>query len=194
MGTKYIICGRNNPYVIENVLNTLHSGGYKIASLATNDLPEKSELSWIYSKYTRKDIASIIDNNIYLFWGTLYDQTEAGLIIPDLENSDIIWMPVPCSRFFNKSALKDNKICFVWIDDTLERRTKNTMYYTTDSRIFSSNEYYENLYTAEFTQLVCTSGYEMIYFSNEEPDRISTILSILIDYPETHSRILKNFN
>lgn len=193
MGLKYVLIGKNNPAIINKILLDLQSMGYKVASLVSSAAPRPEDpQSWIYQRYTRKEISEIIDNNSYLFWGTLYDQTDTGLTIHEFEDSELCWMPVPCARFFNKSALKDNEICFIWIDDTLEYRTRNTLASDYDARIFSSNEYYENLYSTEYTNLLST--HKLIYFNNEDPDRISTLISILLDYPQTSPRIIQNFN
>lgn len=87
-----------------------------------------------------------------------------------------------------------SEICFVWLDNTsIERKNR----YTTQKRThnFLATEELERQFSEEFiSKLYETPNSHLLYFNNEEPQRVSGIIQALIKHPDLLPLFESRFN
>ena len=110
-----------------------------------------------------------------------FDQNDVFVLSPD----QIIAIP--------PSAINE-EICFVWIDNTKDNRAAR---YHREHRTYNYNER-EALERRDLGTYVKTLyGFEnsyMLYFNNETPSRVATIIYNVIKHPDMFDTFIKNFD
>lgn len=198
---KYFIIGLHSSGKQE-VLDILDKLGVKCGKLFSDiDKPtEEIYNSYNYELYTHKDVIDIFENNAYVFIQELLNNVNVnsykffeGLSKYTLDNNEVFALsPDQFIAIAPKSI--DEEICLVWMDGTLNRR-KNR--YFSEKRMYSFNnrETIEKGDIQSFVKyLYGFNNSPVLYFTDEEPCRVATILYSLIQHPELLPLYVKNFN
>lgn len=149
--------------------------------------------SYNYELYTTKDVNEVFENDAYLFIKEckIGDQKfYEGLSRYTFENNDVFVLS-PDQLLATSFNNIDEDICFVWVDNTRSNRY-NKYYDDHKSYNFKQRESLETEDLSTFVKIIYTK--QMLYFSNEEPSRIASILYTMIKFPESQEMFFENYN
>lgn len=197
---KFFLVGRHSSGKVE-ILNILKNKGIKCGKNFSNaeNMSNKIYNYNEYEFYNNKDINEIFENNAYIFIKEHQDTNlknsykyYEGLSKYNFDKNEIFVLSPDQFLALNINNIKD-RICIIWLDNTkinrYSRFQSEKQIYDFDGRenIESSNlsEFVENLYNFPNS--------DIIYFSNEEPNRIAVIIYSIIKYPELYDLYIENF-
>lgn len=188
---KYIVVGMHScgKYDVYNILST---EGYRCGHLFTNADDLNSLYNGdCYETYDDEDIQQIFENNAYIFMQELNSNNAnyfEGLSLYDFENNDLFILnpqqfnQIPCVE------LKD-EVCFIWMDNN---RTNRMERFKSAKYIYNFNER-EKLESEDLNSFISNiynfPKSHLLYFYNEEPCRVASIIKAIIKYPD----LLKDF-
>lgn len=199
---KYFITGLHSSGKQE-VIDCLKNMGIKCGKLFTN-LDEPMEGVYNYENYeifNNEDINEIFENEAYIFMQEMpevfmnfktgrfyeglskyeFDQNEVFILSPDQLISIV------------PNSIKDD-VCFIWLDSTKDNRASR---YYNEKRLYNYNdrECYEKRDLNTYVKLLYNfNNSSIIYFKDEEPCRVATIVYTLIKHPELKDIFVKNFD
>lgn len=201
---KYIIIGMHSSGKQE-VADILENHGIKYGRLFTN-LEGAAESNFYngsnYEQYTIKDINSVFENNAYIFmhefpFGDTINLSShryyEGLSLYEFENNDIFIMSPDQLFSISPSSIKD-EVCFIWLDNTKKERL-NRYYAERRTYSFSNREEIESKDSNSFVKFLY--GFEnsrVLYFTNEDPNRVAAILYSVIKHPDLLPIYTESFN
>lgn len=179
----------------QEVLNLLQEDGFKCGQMFSN-MKENELNNNQYKYYNDKTIGEVFDNNAYIYIKQLKNRNDLnvyyeGISSYDWDENDIF--SLNSDVVANLNSVKD-EIIYVWIDNTWTQRYEK---WKDEGRKYNfdilereeqenQQDFYDRLYNGKNTKVV--------YFSNEEPSRIKTIIKMLLKYPEMVDEIVDNFN
>lgn len=154
-----------------------------------------------YELYSDKDINDIFENNAYVFMQEL-PLTEKvggikkyfeGLSKYTLDHNDVFILSPDQLLSVIPNSIND-EVCFVWLDNTKnnrysryhEERRNYNFYFRDGLERKDIGSFVKNLYTFNNSNI--------LYFTNEEPSRVATIIYTLINRPELKELYISNFN
>lgn len=149
--------------------------------------------SYNYELYTTKDVNEVFENDAYIFVKELKNGDQKfyeGLSRYTFENNDVFVLSPDqlLAASFNNI---NEEICFVWIDNT--RSNRYNKYLEDRKRYnFKDRELLESEDLSTFVKIIYTKP--MLYFSNEDPSRIATILYTMVKFPETRQMFIDTYN
>lgn len=154
-----------------------------------------------YELYPNKDVMDIFENGAYVFMqemqGDKYDGVYKyfeGLSSYTYDNNDVFALSPDQILAISPMALKGEEICFIWLDNT--RANRKSRHYNEKRPYNFANR--DNIERDGIQSLVkFLYGFErshVIYFNNEEPSRVSTIIYSIIKHPDLFKLYEKNFN
>lgn len=149
--------------------------------------------SYNYELYTTKDVNEVFENDAYIFIKELKNGDQKfyeGLSRYTFENNDVFVLSPDqlLAASFNNI---NEEICFIWIDNT--RSNRYNKYLEDRKRYnFKDRELLESEDLSTFVKIIYTKP--MLYFSNEDPSRIATILYTMIKFPETRQMFIDTYN
>lgn len=195
---KYFIIGLHSAGKQE-VVDHLEKMGVKCGKIFSN-IEEPSEdiyNSRNYELYSNEDINDIFENNAYVFMQELPYSTKIGSYYEGLskysldQNEVFILSPDQLLALTQNSLGSD--ICFVWMDSTKARRMSR---FRSESRCYNyqNRETYERKDLSSFVKALYSYNAPMMYFMDEDPIRIATIIYTTIIHPDTLKLFTKNFN
>ena len=189
--TKYIIIGSQCTGKM-SIYNKLKSFGVKTGDIfrSKEDIGKEYSISTIV--YNLDDINKIFELNSYLFIKESLVKNNRnkyweGLSFYDWDNNDVFVMTL--DQFYSVAEFPSNTV-FIWVDNnTVNRKNK----YWEDKREYDFNkrELVEKEFIQNFTQLLYE--YPVLYFFNEDPDRVATIIYSLVKYPDLLDLYKENF-
>ena len=197
---KFIIVGMHSSGKQE-VIDILEEMDIKCGKIFS-DIEIPSDLlynSYNYEMYTKNDINSVFENNAYIFLQEVPTENMSlkayknyeGLSLHSFDQNDVFALsPDQFVKIIQKS-IKD-PICIIWMDNTKDNRLNR---YKTEKRSynFAFRDNTEKLDMETFVKNIY--GYKnMLYFTNEEPIRVATIIYTLVKHPELIKLYRKNFN
>ena len=199
---KFLIVGLHSSGKQE-VLDTLTEMGVKCGRLFSNLDNPSPEIynSFNYDIFTTKEVNEIFENNAYIFINELdrasnvnsYKYFE-GLTKYEFDNNDVFALSPDQILAVSPMALKGEEICFIWLDNT--RANRKSRHYNEKRTYNFTNR--DNIERDGIQSLVkFLYGFErshVIYFNNEEPSRVSTIIYSIIKHPDLFKLYEKNFN
>ena len=201
---KYIIIGMHSSGKQE-VADILENHGIKYGRLFTN-LEGAAESNFYnvsnYEQYTIKDINAVFENNAYIFmhefpFGDAINLSShryyEGLSLYEFENNDIFIMSPDQLFSISPSSIKD-EVCFIWLDNTKKERL-NRYYAERRTYSFSNREEIESKDSNSFVKFLY--GFEnsrVLYFTNEDPNRVAAILYSVIKHPDLLPIYTESFN
>ena len=149
--------------------------------------------SYNYELYTTKDVNEVFENDAYLFIKECKNGDQKfyeGLSRYAFENNDVFVLS-PDQLLATSFNNIDEDICFVWVDNTRSNRY-NKYFDDRKSYNFKQREELETEDLSTFVKLIYTK--RMLYFSNEEPSRIASIIYTMVKFPETQEIFFENYN
>ena len=153
-----------------------------------------------YIRYSQEDINNIFEQGSYISIGGI---EESGVIDSymyyrgvshyEFDASDVIVLTPSQLENINTKIIKDH-IVFVWLDNTLDNRIRR---HAEEGRkySFSEQEEIENSHGLDFVKTLYNfPNSDVLYFSNEEPERVGTIIASLVKHNDLIDNFIKNFN
>lgn len=158
-----------------------------------------------YESYSMAEINELFENGSYIFMHELVSsETDQGahrffegMTHFALDNADVAVMS-PDQVLAMQAPMIHLPICFVWMDGTKQFRQRK---HRSEKReyIFQERERIETQDLTEFSK--CVYSFEIgggkvpvIYFNQEEPQRVATILYAMVKHPELTEYFIKNFS
>lgn len=199
---KYFIVGLHSTGKQE-VVDHLEKMGVKCGKIFSNIEEPSEEIynSRNYELYSNEDINDVFENNAYVFIQELPQVTMSfktgkyyeGLSKYSLDQNEVFILSPDQLLAISPNILADEEICFVWLDSTKTRRTAR---YHTEHRMYnySDRENIERKDLGAFVKAIYSYNAPMIYFIDEEPLRVATVIYTTINHPDTFDMFVKNFN
>lgn len=149
--------------------------------------------SYNYELYTTKDVNDVFENNAYIFIKEMSNSNKKyyeGLSLHSFENNEVFVLSPDQLLASSFNNIKE-PICFVWIDNTRSNRYNK---YLEDKKTynFKQREIIESEDLSTFVKIIYSKP--LIYFSNEDPNRIATIIYTMVKFPETQKLFLETYN
>jgi hypothetical protein len=199
---KYFIVGLHSTGKQE-VVDHLEKMGVKCGKIFSN-IEEPSENvynSRNYELYSNEDINNVFENNAYVFIQEL-PQTSLcfktgkyyeGLSKYSLDQNEVFILSPDQLLAISPNVLDKKDMCFVWLDSTKTRRSAR---YHTEHRMYNyqDRENHERKDLSTFVKTLYSYEAPMLYFIDEEPLRVATIIYTTITHPDTFDMFVKNFN
>ncbi len=198
---KYFIVGLHS-IGKQEVINRLEKMGIKCGKLFSNietPTPEQYN-SYNYELYSNEDIHDVFENNAYVFIQELprtnldFDTNKyyEGLSKYTLDQNDVFVLSPDQLLSVIPNTL-DKDICFVWMDGTKSRRISR---YRSEHRSYSyqDRESQECRDLSSFVKALYAYNVPVLYFMEEEPQRVASIIYTTITHPDTFDMFVKNFN
>ena len=196
---KYFIVGLHSSGKQE-VINQLEKMGVKCGKIFSNLETPTPDIysSENFEYYDNTDINNIFENNAYIFLQELphvtfnADKYYEGLSKYTYDENDVFILS-PDQLIAIPPSHLEGDICFVWMDNTKSNRASR---YRIEKRIYNflERDSYERRDISSFVKTLYSYNAPILYFANEEPNRIATIINTTIKYPETFDDFVKNFN
>ena len=198
---KYIITGLHSSGKQE-VIDILEKLEVKCGRLFSNIDKASPTLynSFNYELYTDSDISEIFENNAYVFIKDVQQDDTVGTFYEGLskyafDNNDVFVLS-PDEIISIPNTFPSDDICIIWMDGTLNIRT-NRYLYEKRSYNFAKREKFERREIQSFVKKLYDFNpkhQHLLYFSDEEPSRVATIIYTLLKFPELLPIYEKNFN
>lgn len=198
---KYFIIGLHSSGKQE-VVDILTKLGIKCGRHFSN-IDKASEYvygSYNYELYTCQDINDVFENNAYIFIQELQSSFNVnaykffeGLSKYSFDNNEVFILSPDQLLTISPKAI-DEEVCFVWMDNTLANRRNR---YVSEKRFYNFVErdtIEKNDMQSFVKNLYGFNDSSVLYFTNEEPSRIATIIYSVIKHPELLPLYIKNFN
>jgi hypothetical protein len=199
---KYFIVGLHASGKQE-VADMLKGLGVKCGKLFSDVESASEELynSYNYELFTQQDVNEVFENNAYIFIQEL--QTDPtmfhsyriyeGLTKYEFDQNDVFVLSPDQVVSIPQTTIKE-KICFIWLDNTKPNRNSR---YHAEKRQYNFN-YRDAIERKDIDMFVKTlyslDNSKVLYFTNEEPSRVATIIYTLINHPELLELYAQNFN
>jgi len=187
---KYILIGFNGSGKISTA-NKLRELGIKVGNTfrSTENIGNQYSLSNVV--YDMREINNLFENQSYLFIKespTKSNQYYEGISFYEYQNNDVLVMT---PDQFNMVAKFDDNVIFVWLDNNVTQRRQR---HRSEKRKydFAKQEQIEHEYVQDFTNRIGDNA--ILYFFNEDPDRVAAIIYSVIKYPDLLELYLKSFN
>lgn len=181
----------------KEIADLLAEEKFKVGHLFTNiaqDVPIYHKE--LYKYYDSEDIKSIFENNAYVFINNIFDGHDDaydGLDFSEYDDNNVFVLSIDQFLSVNtKYISKDDLI--VWVDGDKNWRYSNI---SSNSYDVSSRERIEKSQYVGFFNLINTlktSTKNVLYFLNEEPVRVKTIIKIIANNPKLKQEFIRNFN
>ena len=200
---KFIIIGMHASGKHE-IANQLEEMGMKYGKLFSS-VPNINDITNIYAKshfeqYDVNDVTDVFENNAYIFIQGLQSSANInsfkffeGLSKHTFDNNDVFVLSPDQLLNVIPSSISE-EVCFIWMDGNNANR-KNR--YRAEKRNYDFNER-ESIEKQEIHSFVkflySFPNSKVLYFNNEAPNRVASIISSLIKYPDLIEVYENNFN
>lgn len=176
----------------QQIANDLSSLGVKVGKIfrSIESVPDTTyTLSSV--KYEHEDIDNIFENHSYIFFNQNKVNVESfyeGLSFYEYDNNDVF---VLSPNQFNLIPKFDDDVIFIWLDNNNKQRRER---FLIEKRKYNFNTQ-ENIEKQDIQDFINRiSEYNYLYFVNEDPLRISAIISSMIKYPDLVELYKNRFN
>lgn len=199
---KYFIVGLHASGKQE-VVDYLEHMGIKCGKIFSNLDEPSDEIynSTKYELYTNEDITDIFENDAYVFiqeipFTTLNFKTEKyyeGLSKYSLDNNQVFVLSPDQFLAISPNTIKDD-VCIVWMDSTKPHRTAR-YHFEKRGYNYTKRDDHERRDLGAFVKAIYSfNNAPIIYFTDEEPCRVASIIYTTIVHPDTFDMFVKNFN
>lgn len=192
---KYFIVGLHSSGKQE-IVDHLKKLGIKCGRLFSDiDEPDvRFYRSGEYDICSTKEVNEIFENNAYVFMQRITRDGKSfyeGLTSYEFENNDVFVLSP--DQLTVATLSKTEPYCFVWVDNT---KTNRYTRYENEGREydFYQREEQETKDLGYFVSLIYSNNTPILYFKNEEPRRISSIIYSLVKYPDLLDIYKRTFN
>lgn len=188
--SKFIIIGFNASGKMA-VANRLREMDVKVGHTFRSTESVGSQYSLSTKIYDVEEINNLFENQSYLFIKESVNKANKyyeGISFHEYQTHDVFVMT---PDQFNTIAKFDDNVVFVWLDNnTAQRRYRHH----SEKRKYDFNrqERIEKEYIQDFTDRIGDNA--ILYFMNEDPDRVAAIIYSVIKYPELLDVYLEAFN
>ena len=176
-----------------SIARMLEKSKMKVGKIFTNSSPQEIKYHKdLYKFYSSEDIRDIFENNAYVFMTDIQCSMIEGLDLNEYENNDVFVLTI--EQFLNintKYVTRDDLI--VWLDGNWNWRKHNLE--EDDEKCL--RELAERSCYTDFNTLILNlenSLKNILYFYNEDPERVKTIVKIIYNNPKLKSEFTKNFS
>lgn len=140
-----------------------------------------------YEIFEDKDIIEIFENKAYIYMKEADEYTRnayEGISLYEFDNNNVFVLSPDQFVAIPKQNLLNEDICLIWLDDNVSTR-KQRYNYEKQIYDFSEQEEFERRDLDEFVKTIYSNQkFHILYFTNEDIARVSTILYACIKYPE----------
>ncbi len=153
-----------------------------------------------YQHYGIDDINNIFEMGSYICVGGIEEDGvidaymyHRGISFYTYDNADVMVLTPSQLENLNRKAIKDN-VLFIWLDCTQDNRIRR---HASDGRSYSfvEQEDIEDRHGLDFVKTLYNfPNSNVLYFTNEEPERVGTIISTIIKHPDVLPNFIENFN
>jgi hypothetical protein len=190
MNYKFIIIGFNCNGKM-HVAKRLEEKGVRVGHIFRNTESVGEQYSLSTVVYDSKEVNDLFENQSYIFIKESQNKADKyyeGLSFYEYQNSDVIIMS---PDQFNMVPRFDDNVIFVWLDnnDTNRRYRHRAEKRKYD---FANQDRLEKEYIHDFMDRIGDNP--IIYFLNENPERVATIVHSLIKHPDLTDEFLETFN
>ena len=195
---KFIIIGMHGSGKHE-IAHQLQEMGLKYGKNFSNADPNPN-IYGEHEQYDNQDITDIFENNAYIYIHEHQDQfvinslkSFEGLSKYTYDNNDVFIMSPDQFMAIPNNNMPDDVI-WVWLDNTKTNRYNR---FKCDGLEYDFNyrERLEKFDIKEFVKsLYNVTDSNLIYFTNEDPNRIATIIYSIYTHPDLLNVFVKNFN
>ena len=190
---KYLIVGRQGCGLSE-VVQEAEALGLSVGHVFRN-IRNLQPQSYTISKiiYELPDIEKIEESGSYIFMQESFQKEKflEGLSFYEYDNHDIIYMGVEHMSRIPQKMWDKMDVTLIWLDGTSEFRMTNIKESGLNHN-FKLQEDNETFNIPGFIERVYDKPH--IYFLNEDPKRVATILYSLVKYPDLLDIFIKNFD
>lgn len=143
--------------------------------------------------YNTKEVNDMFENQAYLFLKESHLKSDRcryyeGISFFEYQNNEVFVMT---PDQFNTVARFDDNVVFVWLDNNAKQR-RYTHRIERRKYDFNLQERIEQEFIQDFTSRIGDN--HILYFFNEDPERVATIVKALIDHPDLVPNFLETFN
>lgn len=151
-------------------------------------------------QYSPDDITNIFEMQAYI---SMINIEESGVVDAYVhyrgishhtyDHCDVMVLTPTQLEVLNRKLIKEH-IVFVWLDNTQDNRIRR---HAEERRTYSFIEQddIENRHGLDFVKhLYAFPNSNVLYFTNEIPERVATIISSIIKHPDLLPDFIKNFN
>lgn len=161
--------------------------------------PENIYIDPKYLKYTMDDISNIFEMKSYMCMGGIEEDGvidsymyHRGISFYTYDNSDVMVLTPAQLENLNMELIKDD-VLFVWMDCTqgnrIRRHAEQARKYS-----FTEQEEIEDRHSLDFVKtLYGFPNSHVLYFTNEEPERVATIINAIVKHPELADMFIENY-
>lgn len=179
------------------IADLLQEDKFKIGYLFTNiaqDTPIYHKR--FYKYYNADDIKSIFENNAFVFINNITedgkDMYHEGLDFSEYDSKDVFILSIDQFLSINtKYISKDDLV--VWVDGNKKWRYNNI---NKEEYNYLVREKIEKSQSTNFYNLICSlqvSTKNVLYFLNEDPERVKTIIKVIYNNPKLKQEFVRNF-
>lgn len=168
---------------------------FKVGHLFTNiaqDVPIYHKE--LYKYYNSEDIKGIFENNAYVFINNMsegQDNIYDGLDFSEYDSNNVFVLGVDQFLSVNTKYISKEDL-IVWVDgDQIWRSNNISEEYDAATRERIERSQYVGFYNLINT--LKTSLKNVLYFLNEDPARVKTIIKIIVNNPKLKQEIARNF-
>ena len=197
---KYFIVGLHASGKNE-AIDILRDNGVKCGNLFTN-LESPNEKVYNYNRYDyypRQDINIVFENDAYLFIQELNPHQYSdepyyeGISKYTFDENDVFVISPDQLIGINQNSIKE-PVCFVWMDSTKSQRISRYKEERRQYNFMERDEIEKRDIDSFVKTLYSFKNSEVMYFYNEQPQRVATIIETVIKHPDTLESFIKNFN
>lgn len=187
---KFIIIGFNCSGKMATA-NALREMGIKVGDTFRSVDTVGNQYSLSTTVYDMEEVNNLFESHSYLFIKeseTKANRYYEGISFYEYQNNDVFVMT---PDQFNSVARFDENVIFVWLDNNSANRRYR---HRSEKRKYDFNkqEQVEHEYMQDFTDRLGDNA--ILYFMNEDPDRVATIIYSVITHPDLLEKYLKTFN
>ena len=186
---KYILIGFQCSGKMQ-IADILRDMGVKVGRTFRSSDTIGSQYSLSTVVYNIEEVNNIFDNQSYLFIKESQSKSHnyyEGISFYEYQNNDVFIMT---PDQFNTVPHFDDDVIFIWLDNNTQQR-KHRHRMEKRKYDFSKQEMIEHEYVQDFTNRIGDNA--MMYFLNEDPDRVAAILYSVIKHPDLLEVYLKAF-
>lgn len=200
---KFIIVGLHSSGKHE-IAKQLEDWGMKVGKLFSNcsNINQHPDLynSDNFEEFSNNDVNEVFENNAYIFihehLGTYSVNAVGcfeGLSKYSYDNNDVFVLSPDQLLSISESNIPSDAV-YIVIDNTLSRRKE----YYRSSKFNYDFANREKLETADIKEYIKTlynmAGEKILYFTNEETERVAAIIYAIYKHPDLLETFIKNFN
>ena len=187
---KYVIVGMHGSGKKE-LFNMLNDNNIKCGMIFANKEVEDPR----YEVFSDEEIGELFENKAYIFIKEL-DEFEKngyeGITLYEYDTNDVFilspdqFVSIPVQTF-------NEDVCLIWLDDC---KTARRQRYKDEQRKndFSQRETYERRDIDEFVKTIYNNrAFHILYFTNEDIQRVSSIVEACVKYPDLVNIFEKTF-